>query len=156
MRVSAAAEIREAVSATALLSRERRASVAESLDETVTVRVDRELLRHALVNLLDNALRYGPPGQTVTVGCARAGARVRIWVDDEGPGLAPRDRQRVWEPFMQLEQHSDVAAATGTGLGLAVVRHIAGQLGGRAWTEAAPNARGGHDVRLPGLRREWR
>jgi len=90
-----------------------------------------------LLNLLDNALKYGPPAQTVTVGTAIAGDKVRLWVDDEGEGIPPRERERVWDSFYRLEKHANSAVA-GSGIGLFVVRELARLHGGDAWVEDAP------------------
>ena len=107
-------------------------------------------VRQVLTNLLDNALKYGPPGQTITIGCRVDDGRVRIWVDDQGPGVPASDRERVWEPFVRLEQESQAEVATGTGLGLAVVRQLAHVMGGNAWVEDAPEGGARFVVTLPG------
>ena len=88
-----------------------------------------------LLNLLDNAVKYGPDGQTVTVGC-QAGdpGRVRVYVSDQGPGVPEADRERVWERFWRLERDRGSAIA-GTGIGLSVVRELAALHGGRSWVE---------------------
>lgn len=93
-----------------------------------------ERLRQLLVNLISNALRFSPPGSTVTVGLASQGSTVQIWVDDQGPGIPPEQRQRVFEPFW----HGQGAKDTGTGLGLAIARAIALAHGGRLEVAEAP------------------
>jgi signal transduction histidine kinase len=98
---------------------------------------DRDALRQVLLNLLDNAVKYGPPGQTITVGTGVASSGViRIWVDDEGPGIAGRDKARIWEPFRRLDTAVQ-AGVTGNGIGLAVVRELARAQGGEASVEDA-------------------
>lgn len=67
---------------------------------------------------------------------------MRIWVDDEGPGIRAADRERVWHPFERL----DDGASTGTGIGLAVVRDLIERQGGRCWIE--DGSRGGARVVL--------
>lgn len=79
-------------------------------------------IRQILLNLLDNATRYGPDEQTVTVSAHLVGSDVEVAVEDEGPGISPPDRQRVWHPFVRLDQQQGLV--TGTGLGLAVVREL--------------------------------
>jgi signal transduction histidine kinase len=103
----------------------------------LTTVASRDALNQIMVNLLDNAVKYGPTGQTVTVRAMREGGRVRLTVDDEGPGVPPQDRRRVWEPYRRLER--DVQARRpGTGIGLAVVAELTALHGGRAWIEDAP------------------
>ena len=109
--------------------------------------VDADALHQIVLNLVDNAVKYGPPGQTITLGTAvdeTNGHRVtRLWVDDEGPGISAADRDRVWRPFVRLERDRRSETA-GTGIGLAVVHELVHQHGGHAWVET--NARGGARV----------
>ncbi len=81
---------------------------------------DRFLLRDLIDNLVDNALRYTPAGGVVTVGCRPDGAGGLLTVEDSGPGIAPEQRERVFNRFVRLDDKS-----TGSGLGLAIVRDIA-------------------------------
>ncbi|WP_422011788.1 sensor histidine kinase [Roseateles sp.] len=93
------------------------------------------LLREALVNLIDNAVRYAGAGATVTVRLRRAGDDVWIDVEDNGPGLDPALRERAFERFVRGS-----AAGEGCGLGLAIVREIAERHGGLAQLmSAAPH-----------------
>ena len=98
----------------------------------------RRQLRQALVNYIDNAIKYGKPGQTIEIAAEpAANDRVRVIVRDEGPGIPAKERERVFDAYRRLER-DESSERTGTGLGLAVVRHIAAQCGGRAWLEDAP------------------
>ena len=105
---------------------------------------DRHLVRQALVNLVDNAIKYGPAGQRIRLGAqSPAAGAVRLLVEDEGPGVPPSQRERVFEPYERLAR-DQTSERTGTGLGLPVVRQIARACGGRVWLEdAAPGAGGG-------------
>ena len=100
---------------------------------------DADLLGRVLLNLLDNAIKYGPDGQTVTVTLNAptvADPVLRLTVDDQGRGVPARDRRRVWTPFVRLE---DRAGSTGgSGLGLSVVRDLARRHGGRVEILDAP------------------
>jgi len=87
-----------------------------------------------LVNLLDNAVKYGPADQTITVGLDAADGRARIRVEDQGPGVPAADRERIWDRFWRLERDRGSAVA-GTGIGLSVVRELVALHGGRAWAE---------------------
>lgn len=98
---------------------------------------DRSALRQMVLNLLDNAVKYGRRAQTVTVGTSTRGDRVRLWIDDQGEGIPERDRERVWTSFYRLDRHANSAVA-GSGIGLYVVRELARQHGGDSWIEDAP------------------
>src|SRR5690606_21391294 len=132
-----AEEIRRAVESLSLLCRNRSAEVRLELQEDITVPVDRMALRQILINLVDNALKYGPAGQRITVGAALFDDVARVWVDDEGPGIPPEERVRVFDSFYRLPREADSRVA-GSGIGLAVVRELARLHGGDAWAEAAP------------------
>ena len=134
--------VSETVEAFAPLATARGVAVRTELADGVVAAVDADALRQMLLNLLDNAVKYGPPGQTVTVGLAPREARAWIWVDDAGPGIPAADRERIWERFWRLERDRGSAVA-GTGIGLSVVRELVALHGGRAWTEDAPNGAGG-------------
>lgn len=133
--------VHEAVESFAPLAAARGVTLREELAQDVVANVDAEALRQMLLNLLDNAVKYGPPGQVVTVGLGATPARARIRVDDQGPGIPPADRERVWDRFWRLERDRGSAIA-GTGIGLAVVRELVALHGGRAWVEDAPNGTG--------------
>jgi signal transduction histidine kinase len=100
----------------------------------LSVIADTRLVRQALVNLVDNALKYGAEGQHIRLGARADGGRVQLYVEDEGPGVPPAERERIFEPYERLS-HDQTSERTGTGLGLAVVRQIARACDGRVWLE---------------------
>lgn len=101
-----------------------------------TVQVDPLQVERILENLLANALRHSPPGSTVRVRSREGdGPRgVVLGVDDEGPGVPERDRDRVFKPFTR----SSAETSGHSGLGLAIVSLFAAMHAGRAWVEDAP------------------
>lgn len=132
-----AEEVRHAVESFTLLSRNREVELRTELQENIVVPVDRMALRQILINLVDNALKYGPAGQRITVGAALFDDVARLWVDDEGPGIPMEERSRVFDSFYRLSRDVE-SRITGSGIGLAVVRELARLHGGEAWAEAAP------------------
>jgi signal transduction histidine kinase len=132
-----AAEIRRAAESFGPMCRTRDVTLRTELQDGITVAVDRGALRQIMVNLLDNALKYGPAGQRVTVGVALFDSAGRVWVDDEGPGIPAADRERVFDSFYRLPRDVE-SRSSGSGIGLAVVRELARLHGGEAWAEDAP------------------
>jgi len=90
------------------------------------------LLREALNNLVDNAIRYAGRGKVVTVGVEPSGAQAVITVEDNGPGLAEADRERVFQRFVRATYDGN-----GCGLGLAIAREIVARHGGTVVLDAA-------------------
>jgi signal transduction histidine kinase len=131
-----AAHVRAAHELFEPIVRARRVRVTPVLDDTIRCVVDPGALRQILLNLLDNAVKYGPIGQEVRVLLERSadGKSARIVVEDEGPGIPKAARQRVWEPFYRLDRDASSAVA-GSGIGLSVVRELATKLGGSATIE---------------------
>jgi two-component system sensor histidine kinase TctE len=81
---------------------------------------DRFLLRDMIDNLVDNAIRYSPPGSVVTISCQQVEGHGTLMVEDSGPGIPEPEKGRVFHRFYRLDQ-----SQPGTGLGLAIVRDIA-------------------------------
>jgi signal transduction histidine kinase len=109
---------------------------------------DRGALRQMVLNLLDNAVKYGPPGQTVFVGTSSSDGRARVWVDDQGGGIPARERERVFDSFYRLDEHANSSVA-GSGIGLYVVRELARLHGGDAWVADAPGGGARIVIELP-------
>ena len=101
--------------------------VDDSGIEPVVGTTDPDLLSHALRNLLDNAARYAE--SCVHVSCREADGLIEIRISDDGPGIAPEDRERVFGRFVRLEDDRSRKQGS-TGLGLPVTRGIVEQLGG--------------------------
>jgi len=95
----------------------------------------RQVVR-ALRVLLDNAAAYAPDPSPIAVGAKVFGGSMLVWVRDQGPGIPPAERDRVFEKFYRSA--STARLTGGTGLGLAIVREVARGHGGTAWVEEAP------------------
>ena len=114
---------------------------------------DRDELIRALENLVENALKYGAAGKridiTLTRGQTRAGVpEVRVAVRDYGPGIAPEHLPRLTERFYRVDV-ADSRAQGGTGLGLALVKHVLNRHGGRLSIESTPGAGASFTMHLP-------
>ncbi|MFN3436084.1 MAG: sensor histidine kinase [Acidovorax sp.] len=112
------------------LARARRIELGLTAPEHLPARLDREGLCSVIDNLVDNAIRYGVAGGTVEVtlgseGTTTAG-QVLLQVQDNGRGIAPEHRTRVWERFYRIPGTSE----PGTGLGLAIVQRVVQRMGG--------------------------
>ncbi len=100
---------------------------------------DAALLRQAIGNLVDNAVKYTPSGGTVSVGLSvrredRRGRAV-VMVSDTGIGIAPEDQVRLFEKFYRVKRR-DVPSVSGTGLGLSIVKSIVERHGGEVWVDS--------------------
>jgi signal transduction histidine kinase len=141
-------EISDALELFAPLARARRMSITTRLEASAVVLVDRDALRQVLLNLLDNAAKYGPSGQTITVGSELGGDHARVWVEDQGPGIPHEDRHRVWEPYVRLNREAE-STTGGSGIGLSVVRELVTMHGGRTRAESAPGGGARLVIELP-------
>ncbi|GAA0580844.1 two-component system sensor histidine kinase UczS [Craurococcus roseus] len=102
--------------------------LATDLPETLELSGDRDLLLQAVANLLDNAIKFTPPGGEVrlsaaVVETADGGAGIEVAVEDDGPGMASADRERAGQRFFRADE---ARATPGSGLGLALVQAVAG------------------------------
>jgi signal transduction histidine kinase len=96
----------------------------------LTASVDPDALRQIMLNLLDNAVKYGRKQQLLIVGLETHNGMAYFFVDDEGPGIPPADRKRIFEHFQRLERDR-ASAIAGTGIGLSVVQDLVTRHGGR-------------------------
>jgi signal transduction histidine kinase len=130
----------------ALLVRDSAAAAGRGQDEVPVravvhdplprVRGDRERLRQVLVNLIDNAVKYSPPGLEVSVEAQSRNGRVVIEVRDQGPGILPEHHNVIFEKFGRVQGGS---AKPGTGLGLFIARSIAEAHGGSLGVRSSPD-----------------
>jgi signal transduction histidine kinase len=95
---------------------------------------DERRIKQVIFNLLSNAVKFTPAGGEVDVSATRVNGEVRVSVADTGPGIAPEDRERIFEEFQQSE--TGVGKREGTGLGLALSKRFVELHGGRIWLES--------------------
>lgn len=105
------------------LAQEAGVGIEVSTGDSLIVRADRDRLRQVVDNLLLNAVRYSPPGTSVTLEGYRSGGWMFVWVKDRGPGLSPGEQEKVFEGFYK-------GPKGGTGLGLAISKGIVESHGG--------------------------
>jgi PAS domain S-box-containing protein len=123
-----------------------------SIDGIPVVSGDALLLRQAVGNLVDNAIKYTPSGGTVTVGLTvrtrGRGKQAIVTVSDTGIGIAPEDQVRLFEKFYRIKR-DDVPDVSGTGLGLSIVKSIIERHGGDVWVDSGLNEGSTFYIGLP-------
>jgi signal transduction histidine kinase len=140
---------------------------ADPSDADYAVAADERAIQQALVNLIDNAIKHSPPGETVTVGLERqlfgeapaekekSASRAKapraslvLWVADRGPGIPETERDRIFEQFYR--RGSELRRETqGIGIGLSIVQHIVQAHGGRVMVENEPGRGSRFTMMLP-------
>lgn len=122
--------------------------------EEMVLQAEGNLLGRAVGNLIDNAIKYSPEGSTVTVRAGRTAwggvpdAGLMIAVSDEGPGIAPEEQARLFQPFSRL-QGEGRPVREGSGLGLMFVRTVVERHGGRVRIDSAPGVGATFTIELP-------
>ena len=131
--------LREALERGVVMVRERATEggvqIALAADPQVdVVEGDERRIRQVIFNLLSNAVKFTPVGGAVDVSAALADGEIRVSVADTGPGIAPEDRERIFDEFRQGE--AGVEKREGTGLGLALSKRLVELHGGRIWVDS--------------------
>lgn len=139
--------VRQAVAAFEPLARHRRVEFALELDDALAVPVDPAALNQVLINLLGNAVKFGPERQRITLSLCANDGHALLAVADRGPGIPAAGRRVIWEPFIRLA--ADARRAPGTGIGLTVVRDLVRRMGGDVWVEDRAGGGARFVVRLP-------
>jgi signal transduction histidine kinase len=154
--------VREVIAGFVPLAAAKEVNIKQNLGDDVEGFVDGEAFRQVALNLLDNAVKYGPAGGRVVVSLTKGHTRlalepaqkqkqvvrratVRLTVDDQGPGVSGRARDEIWVPFAR-GMNGEAPVGTGCGLGLAVVRELAERHNGSSWVESGPGGRGSRFV----------
>lgn len=119
--------------------------------DPLLVAIDELLMEQVVVNLLENAARYTPPGTPVTIAAWQSGAEVIVEVADRGPGIPVGEEEAVFRKFYRLGalRPATNGASAGTGLGLAICRGVVMAHGGRIWVEGRPGGGASFRFALP-------
>jgi signal transduction histidine kinase len=137
---------RETMDQMRLLAEEKNIELCPISGSTAIVAGDRNRLKQVLVNLLDNAIKYTPAGGRVAVEVLQHGNRVRLMVRDTGIGVAPEHQAKIFDRFYRI---STDRGATGSGLGLSVVKAICSAHGGTVDVESVLHAGSTFRIELP-------
>ena len=112
---------------------EKRVTVTNEIPATLPARADADRLTQVLFNLIENSIKYGHAGGTVTIGGRVVGTgKIEAFVRDDGPGIPADARERVFERFYRVDR-ARARETGGTGLGLSIVKHIVQAHGGEVW-----------------------
>ena len=136
--IDAAAVAREVVDLYTPIAEDKGIELACVNGGTSPIVVDAVLFRQALVNLVDNAVKYTPAGGSVEVSAAVVNGMVQLAVTDAGPGIAPEHQPRIFERFYRVDPARSPSAQSGTGLGLAIVKWSVEACGGTVGVASQP------------------
>jgi two-component system phosphate regulon sensor histidine kinase PhoR len=150
-RVTARDILESALGSVSEKAREKNVILDTFAEESLSFFGDRKLLTAALVNLLDNAIKYSPSGERVECRIARDDDYVAFSVSDRGPGIAPEDLPHIFRRFYRTEKHR-AKGRGGYGLGLSLVKHIVSAHDGTVEVESTPHEKTTFVMRVP-LRR---
>jgi signal transduction histidine kinase len=151
--IDAAALVRALGEEIAAAARARRTTLELEIDDAAPrVRVDRNRLEQVVGSLLDNAIKFTPPGGRIRIAVSGRDGLWELRVEDSGPGVPAEDRHAVFEKFHQLNE-DPCEKPSGTGLGLATSHVIVVRFGGLIWCEDAPGGGACFVVVLPGIGR---
>ena len=134
-RVSVAELVATALESVQAIVDARGTQVVVAVARELRVRADPKAMTHVLINLLENAAKYTAPAGRVTVEAVAEGAGVRVEVRDDGPGIPPEHRDRIFERFYRVDKGRSKKEG-GTGLGLAIVKHLVAQMEGEVGVRA--------------------
>lgn len=119
-----------------------------SCPKDLTAHLNPPLLEQAVVNLLENAVKYSHPGNPVDLTAERGGGEIVIRVRDQGPGIDPAHHDRLFERFYRVDKARSRQEG-GTGLGLSIVKHIVQAHGGRVTVQSVPGKGSAFTLHLP-------
>jgi two-component system phosphate regulon sensor histidine kinase PhoR len=115
---------------------EKQVTIKNLLPPGLLARADTDRLQQVFFNLIENAIKYGHPEGHVSIGGQQLpDHKVEIWVQDDGPGIPPESRGRIFERFYRVDKARSRETG-GTGLGLAIVKHMVQAHGGEVWVKS--------------------
>jgi len=127
---------------------DKRIEIRLACDEALAAEINAPLLEQAVINLLDNAVKYSEPGREVDLTAAKNGGEVLVTVRDQGCGVEAEHVPRLFERFYRVDRARSRKLG-GTGLGLAIVKHIVNAHGGQVTVESTPGRGSAFTIRLP-------
>ena len=118
------------------VARGRRQTVSTTLPKELSpIWVDEDMARRVLINLMENAVKYTPPGGRIEIGASAEDQWVHLWVKDNGPGIPAGEQERIFDKFTRLRGSNK---SSGLGIGLAFCRLAVVGHGGKIWVESEP------------------
>jgi two-component system phosphate regulon sensor histidine kinase PhoR len=115
---------------------DKNTSLRNEIPADLQARADTDRLQQVLFNLVENAIKYGRTEGTVTIGGkVNEDSKAELWVKDDGPGIPPESKERIFERFYRVDRARSRETG-GTGLGLAIVKHIVQAHGGEVWVKS--------------------
>lgn len=136
---------RDAAASLSILAEERNQTLALDISDGPIAAVDRLVLREALTNILDNAIKYSPKGSTVALRVERTSDGAVIAIKDQGPGVSAEHRERIFDRFYRVDE-SRTRNGGGAGLGLAIAKWAVEMHGGQITVHDGPD--GGSEFRI--------
>jgi signal transduction histidine kinase len=137
--------VRDVAGSLGILAEERDQRLTLDITDRVVVSADRLVLREALTNVLDNAIKYSPAGSRVSLRVEQSNGEAGVAIEDEGPGIAPEHRDRVFHRFFRVDQARSRDRG-GAGLGLAIAKWAVEIHGGSITVNGS--ASGGSEIRI--------
>lgn len=138
---------RQVVEQNRSLAEKKEQRLAFSAENECRAMVDPRRIAEALDNLVNNAIKFSPPGKTISVGVQKApekggsNGKVRLRIEDQGPGLSKEDLEKLFGKFTRLSAQP-TGGESSTGLGLSIVKQIVELHGGRVWAESRGRGKG--------------
>ena len=133
----------------AIQARQANISLRENLIKSPVCTGDADRLSQVFTNLVDNAVKFTPPGGVVTLSLDTKDGMAQAQVSDTGIGITPEDQKRIFERFYQADRSRHSGGGRGSGLGLAIARQIVLAHGGQIWVGSSPGKGSTFTVTLP-------
>ncbi|MCG8418402.1 MAG: HAMP domain-containing histidine kinase [Proteobacteria bacterium] len=141
--------VRQLVARSAISARHSQITIGLDRADSIQLSVDDNKLSCAVVELLNNVVKHCPPGTTARVSVEQRGRDAVIAVADDGPGIDPAAREKLFHPFGKLHNHVTRTGGYGAGVGLAIVRRVTEAYGGRVEVESEPGQGARFEMILP-------